>query len=404
MIVKTCIINEIKKEIIMQVYFSNLMAKVPKNLFDEVNAEFKVDHHNHKLTGQSLFQILLYNLCEEDKISLRVIEDSFNSHRFKVYHNGKPIKASKSGISDRLKAIDYRYYESIFMTLQNIFAKQIPGHEKQQVKRFDSTLVTLSSKLLKNGFKVPIGDKHQIKFSIGFDGLPRTVRIGTTRSDMSEDVALRDAIKEASLSKDDIAVFDRGISARKAFKDFSQAGIRFVTRLNEKANYRVIEERMLEKNPSESAVNSELEIVSDNIVQLRSKDVHWVKENFRLIKAINKETGKQFFFLTNILEMSALEITEIYKARWDIEVFFKFIKQHLNTKHFLSRDINGIKVVFYMILIAALLVLTFKMVNKITSFKFAKRQFVEQLGRALSYELILLYQDNPGRFKRSFAF
>jgi hypothetical protein len=383
----------------MQVNVSDLMNKIPGNLFENVNAEFKVDRYNHKLTGQSLFQILLYNLCEEDKISLRVIEDSFNSHQFKVYHNGTQIKASKSGISDRLKAIDYRYYESIFMTLQNIFAKQIPKPEKQQVKRFDSTLVTLSSKLLKDGFKVPIGDKHQVKFSVGFDGLPRTVRIGTTRSDMSEDIALRNAIKEASLSKDDIAVFDRGISARKTFKSFSKSGIRFVTRLNDKANYRVVEENPVEKNAF-----VDLEIISDNIVQLRSKNVHWVKENFRLIKAINKKTNKPLLFLSNIMDMSALEITEIYKSRWDIEVFFKFIKQHLNTKHFLSRDINGIKVVFYMILIAALLILTFKIINKMDSFKFAKKWFVEQLGRALSYELILLYKNDPERFKRSFAF
>lgn len=388
----------------MQVYFSDLMKKVPKNLFEEVGAKYKVDRYNHKLTGESLFQILLYNLCEEDRISLRVIEDSFNAHQFKLYHNGKALKASKSGISDRLKAVDYRYYEGLFMTLQNIFANEIPGCDRQQIKRFDSTLVTLSSKLLKEGFKVSVGDKNQIKFSIGFDGLPRTARIGTTHSDMSEEVALRDAIKEASLSKNDIVVFDRGISARKTFKDFSQSGIRFVTRLTERANYRVIEEIPLEKISPEVADNQELEIVADSIVQLRSKDIHWVDEKFRLIKAINKITGKLFFFLSNIMELSALEITEIYKARWDIEVFFKFIKQYLNTKHFLSRNINGIKVVFYMILIAALLILTFKIANKISSFKIAKKQFVEQLKRAITYDIILLYRSNPGKFKRSFTF
>ena len=380
------------------------MARVPKNLFNKVGAEFKVDRYNHKLTGKLLFQILLYNLFEEDKISLRIIEDSFNNHQFKIYHNGKPLRASKSGISDRLKTINFKYYESIFMTLQDSFAKQIPGQDKQLVKRFDSTLVTLSSKLLRNGFKVPMGDKHQIKFSIGFDGLPRTVRIGTTRSDMSENVALRNAIKEASLSKDDIIVFDRGISARKTFKDFNKSGIRFVTRLSANANYRMVEQKNLEKIDIENDTNCELEILSDSIVQLRSRDVHWIKENFRLIKAINKTTQKTFLFLYNVMDLSAMEITAIYKSRWDIEVFFKFIKQHLNTKHFLSRSINGIKVDFYMILITALLILTFKMVNKIESFKFAKKQFVEQVRRAITYDIILLYRDHPERFRQSFGF
>lgn len=385
----------------MQVYFSDLIAQVPENLFDKVGAEFKVDRYNHKLTGKSLFQILLYNLCEENKISLRVIEDSFNNHQFKLYHNGKLLKASKSGISDRLKKINYKYYESIFMTLQNVFAKQIPGHDGKKIKRFDSTLITLSSKLLYTGFKVPIGDKQQIKFSVGFDGIPRTVRVGTTNSDMSENVALKKAIQEASLSKDDIAVFDRGISSRKTFKDFSKSGIHFVTRLSANANYRVIDQVTLKKTTSKS---SELEVISDDIVQLRSRKVHWVKENFRLIKALNKKTKKQFIFLTNVMDLCAIEITEIYKSRWDIEVFFKFIKQHLNTKHFLSRNINGIKVVFYMILITALLILTFKIANKIESFKFAKKRFVEQLRRAITYEIILLYKNNPERFRQSFIF
>lgn len=385
----------------MQVNFSDLMACLPSNIFTQVSAEYSVDRYNHKLTGQSLFQILLYNLCEEDKISLRVIEDSFNTHQCKIYHRGKLLKASKSGIAARLKTIDYRFFENIFMTLQNVFSKKLPECKKQQVVRFDSTIITLSSKLLKNGTKCPSGDKNQIKFSIGFDRLPRSVRIGLTRSDISEEFALRDAIKEASYSKKDIIVFDRGISARKTFKDFTNSGIRFVTRLNDKANYRVINDKPINVDNLE---DSELTILADKIVQLRSENVHWVKEEFRLIEAINKTTGKHFLFLTNIETLSPFEITEIYKARWDIEVFFKFIKQHLNTKHFLSRDLNGIKVVFYMILIAALLILTFKISNKITSFKFAKRQFVEQLKRAITYDIILLYKNNPGLFKETFTF
>lgn len=388
-------------QINFKVKYSDLMAKIPKDLFEKMNAEFKVDRCNHKLTGQTLFSILLYNLCQENKISLRVIENSFNNHSFKIYHEGKVIKASKSGISDRLKSINYKYYESIFMTLQSVFSEQIPNHENQKIRRFDSTLVTLSSKLLKSGFKVPVGDKNQIKFSVGFDGLPRSVRIGTTSSDMSEDVALRDAIKESSLSKDDIAVFDRGISSRKTFKNFNKSGIRFVTRLNETANYRIIEKKQIEDSVD---INNNLKIELDAVVNLRSRDIHWLKEDFRLIKIINKKTNNILIFLTNIMDLSALEITEIYKARWDIEVFFKFIKQYLNTKHFLSRDLNGIKVFFYMILITALLILSFKILNNLDSFKFAKKWFVELLERSLSYELILLYKNEPERFIRSFAF
>ena len=383
----------------MKLNFSDILRKVPSKLFEEVGAEYKVDRPNHKLTGQSLFQILLYNICEEDRISLRVIEESFERHQFVLYHKGKELKASKSGISDRLKAIDNRYYESIFARLQKVFAKELPIDHRKSIKIFDSTLVTLSSKLLKCGFKTSTGCKNQIKFSVGFNGLPHSIRFGQSSSDNSEDIALKEAIKEASLSKDDIVVFDRGISARKTFQEFKNIGIDFVTRLNDRVNYRIIKD-----NGINEPVIGDLELLGDYIVQLRSKNIHWVKEDFRLIKTRNKITGKELIFLTNLVNLTPIEVTDIYKMRWDIEVFFKFIKQYLNTKHFLSRNINGIKVVFYMILIAALLILTFKKLNKIESFKLAKKRFVEQLRRAITYDIILLYQHDPSEFKASFIF
>jgi len=184
----------------------------------------------------------------------------------------------------------------------------MPVKERNNIKLFDSTLVTLSGQLLKDGFKTSSGDKQQVKFSVGFDGLPCSVRFGSKRSDNSEDVALKAAIEEASLSKDDIVVFDRGISARKTFQEFKQAGISFVTRLQDKANYKIIKSNEL---MNETA--GDLELTGDYIVHLRSKDTHWVKEEFRLIKGRNNKTGKELFFLTNLTDLTAAEITEIYK-------------------------------------------------------------------------------------------
>jgi len=80
----------------MKIKFSDLMSKIPPQLFESVGAEHNVDKVNHKLTGQSLFQILLYNICEEDRISLRVIEESFERHQFIVYHKGDIIKTNRA--------------------------------------------------------------------------------------------------------------------------------------------------------------------------------------------------------------------------------------------------------------------------------------------------------------------
>ncbi|MDP4228529.1 MAG: IS4 family transposase [Bacteroidota bacterium] len=379
---------------------SQLLAHLPTKLFDDLTAEFQVDRHNHKLTGKTMFQLLAYALLEQDKISLRTIEQSFSTHQYQILYKGAPLKASKSGIADRLRGINFLFFEAIFENLVARISKLLPKTSKHDLKIFDSTAITLSSLLLQCGFPVPRGSKNQIKFSIGFSNIPETVRFGCDKSSMSEDIALRDVIKTASLSDQDIAVFDRGLASRKTFKEFSQEKIQFVTRLNDKANYRVIStHQVIEKTTA-----GQLQLLSDEIVNLRSKNEHWVDAEFRLIRAICQQTNKSFFFLTNIFFLSAEEIAEIYKQRWNIEVFFKFIKQHLQAKHFLSRSLNGIKVVFYTILSVSILLTAFKILNNIENYKSAKLHFIEQLKRALTYQIILFYQHDPSKFYDSFIF
>jgi transposase len=220
---------------------STLMNFIPEEMLDEIASETKVDKVNtYKLQGKAVFQILLYSILEENKISLRVVESVLARHSFNVFYKGKQLRASKSGLSDRLKIIPAQFFEQIFQKLSENISTILPHSEKQEILRFDSTILTLSSKLLKSGYPVANGPKNQIKFSIGFNNIPRYCTVGSDKSSMSEDIALKNAIFASSLSKEDIVVFDRGLSSRKTFKTFSQQQISFVTRLNDKANYRVL--------------------------------------------------------------------------------------------------------------------------------------------------------------------
>lgn len=100
-----------------------------------------------------------------------------------------------------------------------------------------------------------------------------------------------------------------------------------------------------------------------------------VEEPFRLIMAKSKEDeSKEFWFITKEFNLSAKEIADAYKQRWDIEVFFRFIKQELNVSHLVSLNRNGIQVMIYMSLIVAMLVLVYKHANKL-GYKTAKRRF-----------------------------
>jgi transposase len=103
-----------------------------------------------------------------------------------------------------------------------------------------------------------------------------------------------------------------------------------------------------------------------------------VEEDFRIISFKPANRDNQIVLITNIIELAANEIAEMYRRRWDIEVFFRFIKQELNFSHFLSLNENGIQVVLYMTLITAMLVMIYKKENEI-GYKTAVRRMGMEL-------------------------
>jgi IS4 transposase len=114
---------------------------------------------------------------------------------------------------------------------------------------------------------------------------------------------------------------------------------------------------------------------------------------YRLI--ITSKDGNPLYFLSNIKELDAFEIAHIYKQRWQIEVFFRFIKQQLNFSHLLSRNENGIQVVLYMTMIAALLLTVFKNVNNYKGYKIPKIKLANQLEALIIEEIVIMCGGNP---------
>ncbi len=111
------------------------------------------------------------------------------------------------------------------------------------------------------------------------------------------------------------------------------------------------------------------------------------------------DDSEPVIFITNIDHISAVEITEIYKRRWDIEVFFKFIKQLLNFSHLVSRNENGIKVILYVTMIAAILLLEYKKLNKLPGYKIARQKFEQVLELSIIKHLIVICGGNPELLK-----
>ena len=194
---------------------------------------------------------------------------------------------------------------------------------------------------------------------------------------LSEDNALPKLILARKQKKAlNIAIFDRGIQRKQNFVDFQKAGIYFISRLSTQKI------KIIRRLPLSDTETATLTILSDQIIRFASAEnlkPEDARTEFRLVVGKNNHTKQKIYFLTNVLFLSAVEITELYKSRWEIETFFKFIKQQLNFSHLLSRSENGIKVVLYLTMIAAILLTLYKRLNNIMGWAVAKIRFFDEL-------------------------
>ena len=215
-----------------------VLGYIPKEDLNKLSIEYKVDHQVKKLHGQTMFQLLLFSMLNIKNNSLRVMEEFYHSLTFKNIANTSYKGVKYNSIRDRLVTINPDYFEAIFNSClkkyQNKYLKK-----KHNIISFDSTLVAISSKLLKEGMTInQKGDKKYIKFSIAFSNIPIHSKIFTEQSFVSEDFALKELIKECPLSNNNILVFDRGLQARATFEEFNNDHLTFVTRLNNYPRYR----------------------------------------------------------------------------------------------------------------------------------------------------------------------
>lgn len=371
---------------------SEVLNYIPKEELERLSIEYKVDYQVKKLDGQTMFQLLLFSMLNVRHNSLRIMEEFYHSLTFKSIANNSFEGVKYNSIRDRLVTINADYFEAIFNSCLNQY-KDKYLKKNHNIISFDSTLVTISSKLLKDGMQInQKGDKKYLKFSMAFSNVPVHSKIFTEQKFVSEDFALKELINECPLSSDNILVFDRGVQARSTFDDFNKKELIFVTRLNNYTRYQIIKElEITEKETDRLIIEQDLEVI---LFDKRNKKT----ETFlRLIIAKEKENGEIFYFLSNSKELESKEIADIYKQRWEIEVFFKFIKQNLNFSHLMSRNTNGIKVVMYMTLITAILLTVYKKLNNLKGYKIPKQKFANELEVLIIKDIVLKCGGNPDK-------
>lgn len=371
---------------------SELLKLIPSKTFRDLAIETKVDTQVKKLSGEVMFKLILFSMLSSDKLSLRVMETFLQSSKFKCFAEFDILDSRYNSIRDRICTINASYFEKLFEIIFSIYNKELK--EENELSKTDSTYVALAAKLFSAGMKNGDNSKRFVKYSVNLKGsIPSSVKVHTEQSYVSEELALAELINDADCIENNTVVFDRGLQSRNSFDKFTGSNKLFVSRANPNIRCKAVASKKVTAKP----VGNPVTITTDETALLVNRKEKYTKHRYRIIKGIIDQSGEEICFVTNILDEDCYLIAGWYKQRWEIELFFKFIKQHLNVKHLVSRDLNGIKVMIYMTMILAILIIAYKKINNIKGFKIAKLKFELELENEIIKTIVMLCGGNPNK-------
>ena len=376
---------------------SDLLKLIPQDLLDHLAEDTKVDHQVKKLYGRNVFNLLLYGLLDGERVGLRTLQDFYNSRQFKAMFQLPGTKSAKyNSISVRLAKMNVVFFEKAYQSIYeqcSLLYDQNTLSSKYKITRVDSTMVCEAASKLEQGINVGCkkDGKKQIKYTVSLTNMfPSSVEVFMQQTYINENHTIPKVIsKIIDKTQDNVFVFDRGVNSRNVFCELDKNDFSFVTRLSVNSRHVYLEDVSLPDN----RILRNLTIIKDQRVHLYKTGTKIVEYPFRLVQTQNNK-GTAFWFLTNRFDLSCEEIINIYQHRWDIEVFFRFIKQELNFRHFISVNENGIKILLYMTMILSMLILIYKKINEF-GYKTAKRRFAMEFRDIITDMLIVHCGGDP---------
>ena len=281
---------------------------------------------------------------------LRSLEDSLNRTGNCLYHLGIHKDVKRSTISyannNRTSEVFEKLFYSELATLDRSRRKLFRKH----FYAVDATEISLNlNDFPWAAFRSTMGGiKINMKYDIN-NSVPDYAFITNAAEHENN------TLKDMPVKKGDTVTFDLGYCNYKTFGNFCETGVLFVTRLKENATYKVIEVR---KTDCEQVPSDQTIIFTG--VQTKKKCPY----RLRRITSIDEKSGHTIIILTNIFDVSATYIAKMYRARWNIEIFFKTIKQNLRIKKFYAQTENAVKTQIWIALIVYLLFLKLRQLCK----------------------------------------
>jgi DDE family transposase/uncharacterized protein DUF4372 len=362
--------------------FAQLLKFIPRHEFETLANR----HHTGRRfrTASRWSQFVAMTLAQlSGRTSLRDIVANLSVQAHRLYHLGSAV-LSRSNLSRINEHKPYALYEALFEKLLTRCQALAPRHGfrfRNKLYSLDASTVDLCLSLFPwANFRTT---KGAVKLHVGLDHdgyLPEFVILTDGKTTDIE------AGRIPAFPTGSIVVYDRGYTDYGWYNQLTQKGIFFVTRLKKNARYRVVKRQKVARHQGLS---------SDQIIEFTGKEVRKkCPIPLRRIGYHDRETGKHYVFLTNHFALSAKTIADIYKQRWQIELFFKWIKQNLKIKTFIGTSKNAVMTQIWIALCVYLLLAFIKFQSTLDK---SMRQILQMLQINLfeKRDLYTLLQGDP---------
>jgi hypothetical protein len=331
--------------------FSQILQLIPRLEFESAVRKHNAERHARGFSSWGQFIAMLFCQLGHAK-SLREICGGLAACEGKLRHLGLPTAPARSTLAYANEHRPWQLCQTVFDQLlakcQTLAASQ-PGTRKKMKFRFKNPLLSLGSsvidlcatmfdwakfRLTKGAVKLHLlldHDGYLPSYAVITEGKKHEVRVA----------------RQMRFAPGTILVFDRGYTDYEWFASLIQQGVYFVTRLKENADYGVVENLVVPQGRG---------VRRDQVIFFYKLAKAGIDAYFRRIEFYDEENDRVLVFLTSHMGLAAATIAAVYKERWQIELFFRALKQSLRVKTFVGTSANALKTQLWTALIAMLLV------------------------------------------------
>lgn len=325
--------------------FSQILQFVPRLEFEAAVRKHQAERHARGFASWDQFTAMMF--CQLGHAqSLREITGGLAACEGKLNHLGMEGAPSRSTLAYANEHRPWELYETVFHTLLSRCQAEAKGKKrkfrfKHKLLSIDSTMVELCLSMFdwavykraKGALKLHLvldHDGYLPCYAVLTDGKQADITVG----------------KSMTFQPGTMLVFDRGYADYDWWLSLGRAKVNFVTRLKDGAAYGVVEQREVPQDSN---------IIRDEVILLTSQQEVGKEALLRRIEVWVEEKQETMVFVTNNLRLAAGTIAAIYKERWQIELFFKAIKQSLKIKTFVGTSENAVQTQIWTALISMLL-------------------------------------------------